>query len=719
MTRRSLPVFLLIMLCALALRLGVALRYDPVPDYADIAKYEAAALEPGIPRSLPPGYPLFLRAVYSTFGPNAFRAVFIIQALIGSLSICLMYRITERIGGRRPALVAAAIAALYPSFVLYTAAKLTETLAIFVLLLILEILTAPMSEGRRSAFAAIAVIAGAAVKPAMLLFAPGMLPCLRKRVVFLAVLAGLALPLAFGGVLFPYSIQKASLAFYRMYNPASSGRFYADAKKTGLRSDTLASETYLRSAADFVAANRWKAVDLTYGKAAINFSRGWDAYFLAPIAGQGRNVDHVLSYAFIPVLLLALAGLARRYTPRARPLLLLMLSYVLLMTILLIYKIRYRLPAEPALIVFAALFAAGARPKVPEEPPAAGERDSSWKTRPILALCLGAGAAARLYAVFSHRSLFGADAGNAWNRFVAARLDAGAAPLYPLYLRGCRALFGAGGETAALVVQAIAGSLTALLLYQTVSRLWNRRAGLVAAALAALYPPFILYCAAIDTATFAALLFAAVMALVLSRLRPAAKAAASAALAAAATLLAPFLVCLVPGLALSLERRRLFLLLTLLLLLPYPAINLLGGERLEPVYRPASFELGLRAYTHARDGWDAVDKIYGNASVVLGRGWSERELAAAGGARTHAAHISAYAYVLAAAIGTFGLLRHGRSGHLRAVMPVLVFLSLMILFSVVRRGHRVGGEPLLLAYCSIVLARFGSKGHETGPIPPY
>jgi len=88
----------------------------------------------------PPGYPIFLAAVYSLFGINYF-AVRIIEICISCGSIGLVYFIALRLFGKRAAWAAAIIATFYWRAILWTATFRAENLLIFFLLLFIYFLT--------------------------------------------------------------------------------------------------------------------------------------------------------------------------------------------------------------------------------------------------------------------------------------------------------------------------------------------------------------------------------------------------------------------------------------------------------------------------------------------------------------------------------------------------------------------------------------------------
>jgi len=76
----------------------------------------------------PPGYYYFLAAIYALVG-HSYVAVRIVQSILGALTCWLVYQIGVLVFGTAVGLLAAAVAALYPTLIFYTGVLLTETLA--------------------------------------------------------------------------------------------------------------------------------------------------------------------------------------------------------------------------------------------------------------------------------------------------------------------------------------------------------------------------------------------------------------------------------------------------------------------------------------------------------------------------------------------------------------------------------------------------------------
>jgi 4-amino-4-deoxy-L-arabinose transferase-like glycosyltransferase len=128
----------------------------------------------------PPGYPLFMAAVYALFGVNIV-AVRVVQCLVGAATVALVHRIARRVLDRSGAWLAALATALYPLFIYSAGADMPVTLQIA--LIAGGVLLTLVAVERNSARAALGagllgawatLVAGSAL-PAFLLFAVWMI----------------------------------------------------------------------------------------------------------------------------------------------------------------------------------------------------------------------------------------------------------------------------------------------------------------------------------------------------------------------------------------------------------------------------------------------------------------------------------------------------------------------------------------------------------------
>lgn len=128
----------LILGVALVVRAAWVLAFQPSPE-SDPAEYDRLAWglaqghgyvnEDGAPTAFRPvGYPAFLAAIYVVFG-HSFLAAGLANALLGTLSVALTYRLAREFLSSRLSLTAAGAVALLPSHIMsFTASLWTETL---------------------------------------------------------------------------------------------------------------------------------------------------------------------------------------------------------------------------------------------------------------------------------------------------------------------------------------------------------------------------------------------------------------------------------------------------------------------------------------------------------------------------------------------------------------------------------------------------------------
>jgi 4-amino-4-deoxy-L-arabinose transferase-like glycosyltransferase len=184
---REFVLLALICLLALLIRLAYVFTLPPRFFWYDGAQYSRLATgilehgtylnERGRPSAYwPPGYPLFMAAVYALFGVNVV-AVRVAQCVIGAGTVALVHRIARRVLDHDAAWLAALATALYPLFIYTAGAEMPVTLQ--VALIAGGVLLTLVAVERDSAWAALGtgllgawatLVAGSAL-PAFLLFA--------------------------------------------------------------------------------------------------------------------------------------------------------------------------------------------------------------------------------------------------------------------------------------------------------------------------------------------------------------------------------------------------------------------------------------------------------------------------------------------------------------------------------------------------------------------
>jgi hypothetical protein len=138
--RAVLVALVLIVVVGLALRVGSALQPLDVRPGSDSAVYASVAEQlyehqrfaiPGSasPYDWSPGAPLFYAGIYYATGGVHPGAVRLVVALLGALTIVLVYLIGRRLGGPLAGLIGAGLLAVYPTTIYFTGKLLSEPLA--------------------------------------------------------------------------------------------------------------------------------------------------------------------------------------------------------------------------------------------------------------------------------------------------------------------------------------------------------------------------------------------------------------------------------------------------------------------------------------------------------------------------------------------------------------------------------------------------------------
>ncbi|WP_074311188.1 ArnT family glycosyltransferase [Singulisphaera sp. GP187] len=339
-----------------------------------------------------PGYPLFLAVCRFLFGDRPI-AVRLVQAGLGVLCVWLVYRLTdlflperERAGGERPrrwtpALVAAALVAFNPYFIVTSALILTE--AVFLPLMLfglwaLAVLwtgddaSAPRRRGWAWALGAgFAWGAAVLVRPSWALFPPAALLAWvvasgRGRRVAAVRGAGLVV-LGTVVVMAPWWVRNERLfgrfvptaiwtgaSLYDGLNPRATGAsnmdFMNDPALWPLDEETQ--DALLRDRALAFARDR---PGRALGLAAVKFARYWSPW---PNAESFRSPLVALASATFTIplfILMALGVWDRRRDPRALVILAGPLLYFCAMHMVFASSMRYRIPAEMPAMVLAAI----------------------------------------------------------------------------------------------------------------------------------------------------------------------------------------------------------------------------------------------------------------------------------------------------------------------------------------------------------------------------
>src|SRR3954453_4000705 len=157
--RGRLPLLVLAMaLVVRVAQIAATRHWQPVSDPADYVRHAASIadghgmadsfLPGGGPSALrPPAYPYFLGGGFAVTG-NSYTAGRLAAALLGAVSVALIGVIAQLLWSRRAAIVAMALAAVYPPLVLLSGTLLSESLGLPLVLALLALVLAYRDEAR-------------------------------------------------------------------------------------------------------------------------------------------------------------------------------------------------------------------------------------------------------------------------------------------------------------------------------------------------------------------------------------------------------------------------------------------------------------------------------------------------------------------------------------------------------------------------------------------
>lgn len=316
-----------------------------------------------------PVYPLFLTGVYSVFG-DSHLVVRIVQAIIGTISVLIIYLLGKIIFSVGVGLTAASLSAVYPLFIFFTGLLLTETLFILLFLCLIYLLQKMLLERKTSYAVLSGILSGVCIliKPVLTYFLPLFFLILflvskdKKRVMgngfLLFIMIAMVLSPWIGrnylrfGAFIPLTTG-GGMTLYESNNPRATGgpaceNIVWTPEMKGMNEIEL--DGYFKEEAiKFISNHPKRFLNL----AVIKFLRFWS---LIPNAREYTSLFYraisLLSYG--PVLLLAIFGLirSRKMWLKLIPLYLPIIFFSLVHLVIL-GSIRYRLPLDPYLILFA------------------------------------------------------------------------------------------------------------------------------------------------------------------------------------------------------------------------------------------------------------------------------------------------------------------------------------------------------------------------------
>jgi|GEM_PF-244720 len=346
-------------------------------------------------------YPLYLAAIYGVFGVHPLVARLIQAVIAGVLQPILTYRIGRRLFGERVGVIAAGLVAVYAYFFYYAGALMTETFYILAVLLAFDLtLTLGQSEGSNQGYRSwlwlgLAIGMAALLRQLILLFLPlvyGWLFLVKwwkmpasSRVgsagkTLRRLLPGLVIATcAIIALIVPWTIRNY-VAFHQFvllntndgyvffwannpiygtsFIPILSDATYARMIPASLRglNEAALNDALLKLGIEYVIANPGRFALLSLSRVKFFFE-----FWPSADSSLASNVSRVLSFGILLPFMVAGLFLTFRDWWRVRSeqrwalalIVLFMVGYSLL-HILTWTLIRYRLPVDALLIVFAA-----------------------------------------------------------------------------------------------------------------------------------------------------------------------------------------------------------------------------------------------------------------------------------------------------------------------------------------------------------------------------
>ena len=341
----------------------------------------------------PPGFPVLLGGVYAVVGVHSRRTRWtsglVAEAALGAVTVALIGLLALALWGIAPGLIAAAIAAVYPPFLLAGTSLTSETLFLpLTLAALLCVLRYRHSRRLRWAVAAgIAVGLAAltrsngvvlAIPLAMGVFGPWGLRNRHAAALAAASLAAAALTVVpwtiRNAVVMDHFVPVSTQAGYGLagaYNdtsrensdypaawrpPLEEPRYAAIIRDPGL--GEIQVERRLRSAARRFIGNHPAYVGRVGFYNAVRLldlrDRGLDRQSAADL-GMSTRLERLSRWSFWAVALLALAGLLHPAVRRTPAFVAITPLLLILTTVFIAASTRYRLPADPFLVALAGL----------------------------------------------------------------------------------------------------------------------------------------------------------------------------------------------------------------------------------------------------------------------------------------------------------------------------------------------------------------------------
>lgn len=283
-------------------------------------------------------------------------------------------------------------------------------------------------------------------------------------------------------------------------------------------------------------------------------------------------------------------------------------------------------------------------------------------------------------------------------------IGSGTAPLYVLFLRTVYTLSGQFWERAVFALQGMAGAAVVIILYQAAIRISSRWVATAAASIAAVYPYYIFDGLTYSGEAVGTLFVTILVLLAVLPIRGKVSHAVAGCVAAASVLTAPITLLFIPGLVIVFRRRWIFLLCTLVVLVPWTVRNSVRTGRPVPVYEMEAYDIDASRFRLGDEGGilDFINDIYNNASILVSRG-GVAEIDVEDENIRSSNYVRAYSYMLIVVLAVFGLLKGYDRSHRPLALPAAFFLLFVIIVSLLRPAYRVFAEYAIIFYAAVAL----------------
>ncbi len=314
----------------------------------------------------PPGYPLFLSAVYTLFG-HSVAAVKALQSILDAATCVMILLIGSRLFTRRVGVIAGTIATVYPFLIVYTGFVLSETLFVFLSVVFLYALIRFREDGSRRWLAVSGLLLGGMnlTRPVVLLL-PLLLFCwlwvelgTRRQAAVLAATLALwmlvpILPWTVRNYLVRHSFILIADHHWVALYAANNRQILRDPEKIGGWIQPQGGEDY-RS--EYLSFMRDVAIHEPLELVRLEFHKLHRFWNIVPTSSRTTFRDTLISVCSYGVLLpFAVAGMALSWKmPHPPWLLFIWILNFCLMALILYGSTRFRSPIEPALVLFGAL----------------------------------------------------------------------------------------------------------------------------------------------------------------------------------------------------------------------------------------------------------------------------------------------------------------------------------------------------------------------------